>query len=341
MKYLFIPFALMMINLSLLSQAKVDSLMRVGIKYHDSFKYDEAIAAYKKALKINPLAYAVHAELAMSYMYSKEYKKSIKHSDIVLEADSADYKLHAYLSKGSCLDYLGKTEESIVLFNEALDRFGEHYLLYFNLGVNYYNIKDYDNAEQTFIKGIDQNPDHASSHLYLGYTMEEKGQRVQSMLSLYYFLLLEPNTERSKTAYYKLKDQYKGNIKEEQVKKKKHVTIYADSNQEDSTFAPADMMLSLLEATGTAIQSDTLFTEEEQFVKNTASFFSVLGELNKEENDGFYWYFYVPFFYQIGESEHNAAYCYYISQCENENARHWLNQNQDALSKFGDWLGGE
>ena len=57
------------------------------------------------------------------------------------------------------------------------------------------------------------------------------------------------------------------------------------------------------------------------FVKNTDSFFNVLGELKKKNNKGIWWEFYVPFFYDIASSPHLEAYCNYISASSKESAQ--------------------
>ena len=60
---------------------------------------------------------------------------------------------------------LGKTKESIKLFEEAMETNGPHYLLAYNLGLNHYKLGNLEDAET--IKAIENNPNHSSSHLML------------------------------------------------------------------------------------------------------------------------------------------------------------------------------
>ncbi|TLX74570.1 tetratricopeptide repeat protein [Labilibacter sediminis] len=317
------------------SQTKVDSLVSVGIKYHDAGEYDKAIDAYKSALEIEPNSALVNAEISLTYMYAKDYKKSIKHCDKVIDLDDK-YLLQAYNTKGSCLDYLGKTKESIKLFKKGIKKFGDHHLLYYNLGYNYYNLKEYDNAEKALINAINTKSDHASSHLLLGYLMSDKNQKVQSLLSLHYFLFLEPHSSRAKTAYHLLLEQFGGNVSRD-TDKPNQINIFLDPNQTDAEFGAADLMISMLEASKT-LEENKGKSDEELFIDNTTSFFKILGELKKKNNIGLWWDFYVPLFYDIAKSKHIDTYCYYISHSTNDKAKEWLNNNGNKIEEFDNWL---
>jgi len=326
---------LLLIPTLIYCQAGVDSLVQIGIYYHDNGEYDKAIETYKKALEIEPNSALVNYEIAMTYMYANAYENSIKHSDKVIELNDK-YLLQAYITKGSCLDYLGKTNESIKLFEKGIKKFGDHHLLFYNLGYNYYKLSEYDKAEEALINAINSKPDHPTSHLILGYLMTDQNRKVQSLLCLHYFLFLEPNSERAKTAYNLLQTQFGGNV-ERDKDKPDQINIFLDPDQAGTEFGAADLMISMLEALKTLEENEGK-SEDELFIENTTSFFKILGELKKKKNKGLWWEFYVPFFYQIAESEHIETYCYYISQSTNINAQKWLNENVDKITEFDTWL---
>jgi tetratricopeptide (TPR) repeat protein len=166
MKKQILILGLILISTLIYSQTDIDSLVQIGIKYHDNGQYDKAIETYKTALEIEPNSALINYEIAMTYMYAKDYKNAVKHSDKVIETNDK-FLLQAYITKGSCLDYLGKTKESIKLYEKGIKEFGDHYLLYYNLGYTYYNLKEYDKAEEALINAINTKSDHASSHLLL------------------------------------------------------------------------------------------------------------------------------------------------------------------------------
>lgn len=104
----------LLITLSCFGQSKIDTLMQVGIHYHDKGEYEKAIEAYNEALKIDPKSTVINYELAMTYMYSGDYNNAIKHSDVVIKQNK-DLLLPAYVTKGSSLSNLGKIEQAIKL----------------------------------------------------------------------------------------------------------------------------------------------------------------------------------------------------------------------------------
>ena len=292
MKKHFLIFGLLLLSTFLYSQISVDSLVEVGIQYHDNGEFVQAIETYKTALEIEPNSPLVNYEIALTYMYSGDYQNAIKHSDKVIKRNDK-YLLQAYLVKGSCLDYLGKTKESIKLFKKGIKKFGDDHLLYYNLGYNYYNIKEFDKAEKAFIKAINTKANHASSHLFLGYLMYEKNQRVQSLLSLHFFLLLEPNSERSQNAYNLLQSQLSGGVERNQEEPGK-IDIFLSPDQLKSEFGTIDMMITILEASK-SLEENEGKSDDQMFIENTTSFFKILGEHKTKENTGFWWDFYVPF----------------------------------------------
>jgi len=315
-------------------QSKIDSLIQVGIQYHDKGEYAKAINVYKEALKIDPQSALVHYELAMTLMYSGDYEKSLEHCDIVIKQDK-DYLLPTYITKGSSLSNLGKAEEAIQTYKEAIEKFGNHYLLSYNLAIRYARDNDYEKVEPLLIEAINDNPKHASSHNLLAFLKKDNNQRVQSLMGLYYFLFLEPNSPRAKVAYGALKEQFAGNV---EAKGKKNINININPQHLETEFSAAEMMIDMLGASK-FLKENKKKSEEELFIENTKSFFSVLGELKENGGgEGLWWNFYVPFFYDLAKSDYTDVFCYYISLSSNENASKWLEANNKKFERFKKWL---
>jgi len=326
------------LTITCFGQDKLDSLVQVGIKYHDNGEFDKAIDTYKQALKINPKSTLVNYEISMSYLNAGDNKNALKHSDIVLKQKQNNILL-AYIVKGSALDNLGKTKQSIELFNKAIQEVGGHYLLYYNLGVDYSKIGDRKNAEIAFVNAIQNKPDHKSSHYGLALLEYQNDNRVKSLLSLYYFLMLEPNSKRSETAYNLLKKQLGGNVQKDNSNPM-NINVFVNPKSVDSEFGAADMMIAMLEASN-SLEENKDKTADELFIENTKSFFTVLGELYDNDNkgkDNLWWNFYVPFFYNLAKSDYMDVFCYYISSSSNDKAIEWLQTNKDKLDNFAKWI---
>lgn len=333
MKYLKIILILISFCSQAIAQDNIDELVQEGVKYHDGGNYDKAIEIYKKALDIDTKSPLVNYEIAYSYFASKNYRKAIEHADIVIKQDTK-LKIQAYLIKGSALDLLGKTQESIKMFKKAIKNNEPHHLLYYNLALNYFKIQEYDDAEESLVEAITTKPSHSTSHLLLAYVQSAKRKTVQTLLAVHYFLLLEPNSRRSPDAYKLLQGTFGSNVSKDKDKPNQiNINILSDKKNE---FATAELMISLMEA-GKTVEKNKDKTEDELFIEHTTSFFTVLGK-PKKKNKGIWWEFYVPLFNKMSGTKHMEAYCHYISQSSSESSAKWLENNSDKVEALFEWL---
>ncbi|GAA4823153.1 tetratricopeptide repeat protein [Algivirga pacifica] len=333
-KHIGLLLLLTFLGLQGFGQSNIEDLVKEGVQYHDNGDYEKAIATYKKALEIDPKSALVNYEMALSYFKKGDYKEVIKYSDVVLKQKES-YMLQAYMTKGSALDLLGKTKKSIKLFEKAIKNIGGHYLLYYNLALNYYKMNNFDMAEENVIKAIETNSSHASSHLMLANIHNLRGHSVQALLATYYFLFLEAGTQRSAAALEMLQDNFGRNVSENESNPNA-VDIMLSLNN-TSQFGAAELMVLMLEASK-SLEENRDKSEDQLFVENTGSFFTMLGELRKEEDQEIWWTLYTAFFYDLAQSEHLETYCKYITQSSNENSRKWLLENNSKLEDFDNWL---
>jgi tetratricopeptide (TPR) repeat protein len=333
MKYNYLLLFVALFTLQLNAQNNINSYIEEGIKHHDNGEYDMALDAYKKALILDPQSTVVNYEMALSYFKKKDYKNAIARADIIIDK-KGDNVIDAYLVKGSALDMMGKVKESIKLFEKAIRKYPDNYLLYYNLALNHYKLNEIDKAEENVIEALENNPNHSSSHWMLANIESAKGNMVQSLLANHYFLFLEPDSPRSLDAYKLLRENFGGNVTQDNDKA---ITINLSMSEDDDEFSAAALMLGLMGASN-LLPENVDKTSEELFVENTDSFFKVLGELKKKDLTGLYWDFYVPFYYDLAKSDHLEAYCMYISQIGNEKAATWLDENSEKLEAFDAWL---
>jgi tetratricopeptide (TPR) repeat protein len=170
-----------------------------GIALHDQGKYDEAVAKFKQVLEKSPGNVLAIYEMASSYFSAKKYEETLKTS-----YEGARYKSR-YLSKfylyiGNSLDELGKTDEAISAFRDALNVVSTDPLIHFNLAVILMNSGKRTEAQLHFEKAIELNPTHSSSHYALSQLYFEQGKRISGNLAVFRFLSLEPSSIRSRKA---------------------------------------------------------------------------------------------------------------------------------------------
>jgi len=321
------------------AQKSVIELVEEGITYHDSGDFEMAIETYKKALALDPNSTLVSYEISLSFYSNQDYENSIKYSDRVLKNKDDTYDLKAYHTKGSSLDALGRTKESNKVFKKAIKKYPSNYLLHYNLALNYYKLKDYEEAEEYSTNAIINNPLHSSSHLLLAYIHLEQEHKIKSYLSLHYFLLLEPTSNRAIQAFKYLEYVTYGNVTTEK-EKPNTINISLSSLDLDSEFPGAQMMLSFMIA-GNNTEKNEGKSKEKLLIENTETFFGFLGAMKDDSDkkqEGLYWDFYIPFFYLLSNSEHMDAYCYHITEATNDLAKEWIQQNTDKMFEFEKWL---
>ena len=178
----------------------VDALIQEGLMLHEKEKYTEAIRVYHKALDILPESPVINAEIAMSYLYAGDSEKALVYSEKALRLPGGHFS-GVYLTKGSALRNMGKLPEAAAAFKEGLVDSGPYYMLHYSLGqVNYLQGLD-DEAIAELTQAISLQPNHGNSHLLLGYVMLDRMKKPEALMSLLYFLLLDPGTDRSDEAF--------------------------------------------------------------------------------------------------------------------------------------------
>lgn len=334
MKRLFVlTFIAFLVSNIFAQQEELNALIGQGVAFHDEGKYEDAISKYKEALGIDKKSTLANYELSFTYFSIGKYEEAINHSTNVVK-QNADHLHPAYIILGSSLDMIGKANEAIKVYEKGIEKFPDSYLLYYNIALTSYNQKEYEKAEKAAINAISLKPTHGSSHLVLSAVMEAKGQRVKSILPLYYFLLLEPASNRSLANYNNLKKQL-GQGVERKDAKNINVSVPFTSSSDD--FGAAEMMISLLAASQYTNENKDK-TEMERFVENNKSVFGILAEL-KKENKGFWWDFYVTKFHDLKESDNYEAFSYYVSQSANDDiVKNWIADNTKKMSNLKDWI---
>lgn len=309
--------------ISVSAQEVQNNFITEGIKMYDKGDYEGALEMYKKALASNPASVQVKYEMASTYLKLKDYTSAIKYSDKVIAANK-DFVDQAYILKGSALDYLLKPQEAVNTYRQAIKKFPNNQLLYYNLALTSFNLKEYKVTEEALQKSLKLNPLHASSHFLLGLSMVTQGKRVQGMLALYNFLLLEPKSKKSASVLETLDEEWK-NAKAAAVRK------------ETDEFYTADLMLDVLESSKNN-EANKNKTAIILFAENTNSFFTILGE-SKKDKKGFWWNFYVDYFYKLAGNHHTEALCYYITQSKDNSYDDWVKEKENLkkMEAFSEW----
>jgi tetratricopeptide (TPR) repeat protein len=333
MKLIHTILSILILSSSVFAQDdKFDALINEGIVLHDNGDYRGALKKYATALKISSKSTQVHYEMASTYLSMGDYNKAIKHSGIVIKAKDF-YSVQGYIIMGTSYDLSGNPKKAVSTYQKGLKTYKDDYLLYYNLGMTSYQNNDLKTAEESCQSALKINPNHSSSHFILGALNYDKGYRIESLLALYNFLLLEPASTRSPVGL----DLLFAQVNQGATQTGENTTTISLSMDGSEEFHSVELLLSLTHASNAAKESEGK-TEAELFAINAAYFFTMLGEF-KGENSSFYWNFYGDFFYDLSKEGHCEALAYYVTQLtEDQDIGNWLDDNEDKLDDLGEWF---
>lgn len=336
----------------LVTGQSLDSLVQEGIKLHDAGKYNEAIETYKKALALDTKSYLVNYEIAFSYSALKQYDEALRYAEVSLSYATIETKLHPTILKGSALDDLGRTAESVAFYKDALKDFPDHYLLLFNYAISLSRLGNSEEAEKALIKALGNNPNHPGSHLQLAKINLDKNLKSKAALGMFFFLMLENTSQRSEENAPVLKQLFYGQSQKKDSARV--ITITLPDSKKDPEWASAELFFSFMGLASTEIDKalkdkNAIRTEQQRFVSDSERFFNTMKELKDKkkkpkkkksvESTDIWWDLYVPFFSEVVKNGHTEAFCYHVMASSDEaDIKNWLEANNEKLEYFYLWV---
>ena len=138
-----------------------------GINLGTSGKHQEAIEAFKQAIRINPDYAEIHYNLGVAHGKSGMYKEAIEayKQAIRINPDYSD----AHTNLGVSYGRKGMYKEAIESYKQAIKTNYENANVYINLGVAYGKSGMYKEAIDALSQAIKVNPDNAEAHYNLGF----------------------------------------------------------------------------------------------------------------------------------------------------------------------------
>ena len=306
--------------------SSADTYIMQGAKLHDQKKYTEALSKYQQALKINPNSISALYETALTYLQLEEYPNAIKYSNQVLGFSFEPIKLDAYVIKGTALAKSGKNNEAIALFQEAINELGASALLDYNLGLVYYNLGNNKKAIGHIRRAIEQDPTYPDAFYLYATILNDLGIYIQSIYAYDFFLLQEPNTERSNKAFTEM---YK---------------ILSDKLT-SANISDADKSLGLTSLySGIDKLRADLFHKNfkyDFFSKSSQLIFDAMSKILKNDPTkyrGLFWDFFVPIYDELLVSTHFETFLRYISVSYFPDSLKWWETNVESVMAFKLWF---
>ncbi len=305
-------------------------LVKQAVELNSEGSYIRAIAALQKALEKDKNNLSAKYELAFAFLQTGNSKDAEKYSkQIIRQGDSL--KLEAYLILGAAYDQGDKPKKSLKIYDKAVHEFPGNNLALFNLGLSYYNNGDMGMAERSLIRSIDVDRNYPASHFLLSHVMLRKGETVKAMLSLYYFLLLEQDSERAKESYNLLEEIWKSGVNSSGGN-----TIVSIDNNENDFYKMVDLEIKLK-----ATPYKDKFEPQDKlnvFVANTDMFCNVISQKYTGKT-GFWEQTYLDFFKEMHENNFTDSFAYYISNTTyRPQVLAWLSDHYSEFNNFINWV---
>jgi tetratricopeptide (TPR) repeat protein len=349
MKYLFILIAGIFLTLSCASQIRIPnstktpvetsdlerSKINEGIRLHDQGQYQEAIKLYEEALVANPDNVWALYEIAFSYSQMGNNDLSLDYALRALEYNSHLIGEISILA-ANILDNTGKPKQALELYQKAVTYQPDNHMLYYNMGVTYYGLEKLDEAQANFIKALELNQTHASSHLALAQVYMDKGEQIPSILLLYRFLILEPKTQRSATAINYLNNVLAAGV-ERKDDKNVNINIFGLTKGGDSQFHTIEVFYKLSRATR-YVEKNEGKSEVAYRLLELNSLLAFMKKDELSENTPFIEKYLISYFADLNEADFTDCCLYYTHQLvENDEIQQWLKENWPKVREFEKW----
>src|SRR5688572_28753273 len=133
---------------------------------YDSGNYAEALKEYYKVPERDTNYVLMLTEAAITHLAAEQYDSALMLCDKGM-AKPSPYTRYFLRYRAVAEDKKGNLEKSVKLFREGIEKFPADFGLLYNLGVTYYNNKEYEKAAEIFFQVLSFNPFHAGSHLNL------------------------------------------------------------------------------------------------------------------------------------------------------------------------------
>ena len=162
----------------------------LGLAYRKKGMNDEAIGAYEKAIELNPQYTDAHNELGIAYYNKKMYDEAIAAYQKAIEINP-EYAT-AYSNLGLAYRKKGMNDEAIGAYEKAIELNPQYTNAHNQLGIAYYNKKMYDEAIAAYKKAIELNPEHTIAHYNLGLAYRKKGMNDEAIAAYQKAIELNP-----------------------------------------------------------------------------------------------------------------------------------------------------
>jgi len=146
-------------------QDEFTKLTNTGKNYYDQGQFDKAIAAFERAVPLQPEHPDAHLNLANAYLRANQPQKALQHAEEVLKLDHSSGAAH-YISGCASLRS-GKPLEAVKSLQQAKDIDRTINAVSFQLGLAHQQAGNFADAAEQFQEVVKFEPNHGAAHYAL------------------------------------------------------------------------------------------------------------------------------------------------------------------------------
>ncbi len=305
--------------------------VKQGNDYSINRKFPEAIEQYLQAYKLNNRHSELLKIISSTYLLNNEFGKCIEYANKIITLDSGFTKM-AYSNKATAYESLKQYDSAVVAYQELIKRFGNDHRWRCDLADNYLQLGELTKAEEILTTLVREKPSYPKTHLILSQVKVDQGENVPALLSLYFYLLLEPNQKRAKIAFEDIRKAFSKRIRIT----RNGIEVFIDekfAKSSASEYGVVDMKLTF-EYLFKKFNVKTSTNQDSTQIADLKYIFITLGEAKKDTSSGLWWDYYIPFFYGIAKSEIINTFAHIIYASTTPSSAHWLDENPGKLEAF-------
>jgi len=310
-----------------IAQDEAKALIKEGIALNSEGKYAEAIEKYQQALKLEPGNAQANYQIGFTLVAEHNNAAAIPFVEAAVKGNgSANFTAGCFDLLGSIYDQDHQPQKAIDAYKEGIKIAPGMQRLHFNLGIIYSRNKQYAEAETEAIEAIKLDPKHAGSQRMYALVTFHQNKRVNALLGLCSFIMLESNTSRSAEAYTNIQSILKGGVLKDVAPSTK------SSVETDAMNAIIQTTISNPKLKGMP-PMDALETELKNILTKT-------GELSQKKADkDFFDKFYAEYFYKLTQTDNLAAFTRLVSLSASK-AEHakWATEHDQLVKDLDKWI---
>jgi len=185
--------------------AEAAHLYRQAVDYQRAMKWQEAINAYRKVIKYEPMSAEVYNNIGVCYEKQGNLKMAAKSYEKAISINPRFYR--SYNNLGIIYYKLNNFDKARAAYEQALQLNSGNSQSEINLALVYERLRRGGLARRTLERVLANDPENAEAHYNLGRLLEGQGQNEEAITHYRQFLASNPS------AYPQLREKVKDRVR--------------------------------------------------------------------------------------------------------------------------------